>query len=139
MAEFDNIYMHGFVRAAAASPRVHLADPASNARETIELMRKADKAGAALVIFPELGLSGYTIDDLHLQSTLLSAVLDAIARVKDASKSLAPVVVVGAPIQVGPSEVSVRPKTSRFSTASRAAVRSAYMLTKESRWERFWW
>ncbi|HOZ29249.1 MAG TPA: NAD(+) synthase, partial [Hyphomonadaceae bacterium] len=103
MAEFDNIYMHGFVRAAAASPRVHLADPASNARETIELMRKADKAGAALVIFPELGLSGYTIDDLHLQSTLLSAVLDAIARVKDASKSLAPVVVVGAPIQVGPS------------------------------------
>jgi len=103
MAEFDNIYMHGFVRAAAASPRVHLADPASNARETIELMRKADKAGAALVIFPELGLSGYTIDDLHLQSTLLSAVLDAITRVKDASKSLAPVVVVGAPIQVGPS------------------------------------
>ena len=90
MAEFDNIYMHGFVRAAAASPRVYLADPASNARETIDLMRKADKAGAALVIFPELGLSGYTIDDLHLQSTLLSAVLDAIAKVKEASRSLAP-------------------------------------------------
>lgn len=90
MAEFDNLYAHGFVRVAAASPRVHLADPASNARETIDLMRKADKAGAAVCIFPELGLSGYTIDDLHMQSTLLAAVREAIARVKHASKSLAP-------------------------------------------------
>jgi NAD+ synthase (glutamine-hydrolysing) len=103
MAEFDNLYAHGFVRVAAASPRVHLADPAGNARETIDLMRKADKAGAAVCIFPELGLSGYTIDDLHMQSTLLAAVRDAIAKVKHASKSLAPVVVVGAPIQVGPA------------------------------------
>ena len=103
MAEFNNLYAHGFVRVAAASPRVHLADPAANARETIELMRKADKAGAAVVVFPELGLSGYTIDDLHMQASLLSAVLDAIAKVKDASRSLAPVIVIGAPIQVGPS------------------------------------
>ena len=79
MAEFNNLYAHGFVRVAAASPRVHLADPASNARETIELMRKADKAGASVCVFPELGLSGYTIDDLHLQSTLLAAGLEAIA------------------------------------------------------------
>jgi NAD+ synthase (glutamine-hydrolysing) len=103
MAEFNNLYAHGFVRVAAASPRVHLADPVSNARETIELARKADKAGAAVCVFPELGLSGYTLDDLHLQSTLLSAVLDAIAKVKEASRSLSPVIVVGAPIQAGPS------------------------------------
>ena len=99
MSEFNNLYAHGFVRVAAASPRVHLADPASNARETIELMRKADKAGASLCVFPELGLSGYTLDDLHMQAALLNAVREAIARVKDASKSLAPVVIVGAPIQ----------------------------------------
>lgn len=103
MVEFNNLYAHGFVRVAAASPRVHLADPASNARETIDLMRKADKAGAALVVFPELGMSGYTLDDLHLQSTLLTAVREAIAKVKEASKSLSPVVVIGAPIQVGPA------------------------------------
>ena len=103
MVEFNNLYAHGFVRVAAASPRVHLADPAGNARETIDLMRKADKAGAALVVFPELGLSGYTLDDLHLQATLLSAVHEAIVKVRDASKSLAPVVVVGAPIRVGPA------------------------------------
>ena len=103
MVEFNNLYAHGFVRVAAASPRVHLADPAGNARETIDLMRKADKAGAALVVFPELGLSGYTLDDLHLQATLLSAVHEAIVKVRDASKSLAPMVVVGAPIRVGPA------------------------------------
>ena len=103
MAEFNNLYAHGFIRAAAASPRVHLADPTSNARETIELMRRADKAGAAVCVFPELGLSGYTLDDLHLQSALLAAVRDAIGKVKAASKSLAPVVMVGAPILVGGS------------------------------------
>jgi len=101
MAQFNNLYAHGFIRAAACSPVVQLADPASNARETIELMRKADKAGAALCVFPELGLSGYTLDDLHLQSALLSAVRDAIGRVKAASKSLAPVILVGAPILIG--------------------------------------
>ncbi len=101
MAEFNNLYAHGFVRVAACSPRVSLADPAANARETIELMRKADKAGASLAVFPELGLSGYTLDDLHMQSALLSAVREAIARVKEASRSLAPVILVGAPILVG--------------------------------------
>src|SRR6185503_9625894 len=101
MAQFNNLYAHGFIRAAACSPVVHLADPAANARETIELMRKADKAGAALAVFPELGLSGYTLDDLHLQSTLLDAVREAIGKVKAASKSLAPVILVGAPIMVG--------------------------------------
>ena len=101
-AAFNNLYAHGFVRVAAASPRVHLADPAANARETIELARKADKTGAALVVFPELGISGYTLDDLHMQASLLTAVREAIARVKEASRSLAPVIVVGAPIEVGP-------------------------------------
>ncbi|OYX47035.1 MAG: NAD(+) synthase [Alphaproteobacteria bacterium 32-64-14] len=101
-AAFNNLYAHGFVRVAAASPRVHLADPAANAHETIELARKADKTGAALVVFPELGISGYTLDDLHMQASLLTAVREAITRVKEASRSLAPVIVVGAPLEVGP-------------------------------------
>jgi NAD+ synthase (glutamine-hydrolysing) len=100
MPEFDNLYAHGMARLAAASPRVHLADPAANARETIELMRKADQARAALLVCPELGVSGYTLDDLHMQSALLSAVREAIAKITAASATLSPVVVVGAPIQV---------------------------------------
>ncbi len=82
MAEFDNLYAHGFVRIAAASPRVHLADPASNARETIELMRKADKAGAALIVFPELGLSGYTLDDLHMYKVAFPLCASATPEIK---------------------------------------------------------
>jgi NAD+ synthase (glutamine-hydrolysing) len=100
MPEFDNLYAHGMARVAAASPRVHLADPASNARETIELMRKADAGHAALLVCPELGVSGYTLDDLHMQSALLSAVRDALAKITAASATLSPVVLVGAPIAV---------------------------------------
>ena len=64
MTEFRNLYAHGFARIAAASPRVYLADPIANARETIALMRRADADRAALLVCPELGLSGYTLDDL---------------------------------------------------------------------------
>jgi NAD+ synthase (glutamine-hydrolysing) len=103
MTEFRNLYAHGFARIAAASPRVYLADPAANARETIALMRRADADRAALLVCPELGLSGYTLDDLHLQSTLLAAVREAAAEVVQASVTLSPVVVVGAPLLVGSS------------------------------------
>ncbi|HVY87661.1 MAG TPA: NAD(+) synthase [Hyphomonadaceae bacterium] len=103
MAEFNNLYAHGFVRVAAASPRVQLADPAANARETIELARQADSKGAVLAVFPELGISGYTLDDLHMQSTLLTSVREAIGKIREASKSLTPVILVGAPIRVGAS------------------------------------
>lgn len=102
-AVFNNLYAHGFVRLAAASPRVHLANPAANALETIALARRADRAGAALIVFPELGLSGYTLDDLHMQASLLGAVREAVAQVKEASNSLAPVIILGAPLQVGSS------------------------------------
>jgi NAD+ synthase (glutamine-hydrolysing) len=97
---FDNLYAHGFVRVAAASPRVHLADPAANARETIALMRQADERGCGLLVFPELGLSGYSLDDLHLQASLLEAVSEALGKVVEASRTLAPLVFVGAPLAV---------------------------------------
>jgi NAD+ synthase (glutamine-hydrolysing) len=103
MTEFRNLYAHGFARIAAASPRVYLADPAANARETIALMRRADADRAALLVCPELGLSGYTLDDLHMQSALLGAVREAAAEVVKASAALSPVVVVGAPLMVGSS------------------------------------
>jgi NAD+ synthase (glutamine-hydrolysing) len=103
MTEFRNLYAHGFARIAAASPRVYLADPAANARETIALMRRADADRAALLVCPELGLSGYTLDDLHMQSALLGAVREAAAEVVKASTTLSPVVVVGAPLLVGSS------------------------------------
>ena len=75
---FQSPYRHGFVRVAVAAPRLHLAQPAANAEETVRLARIADDRGAALVVFPELGLSGYSVDDLFHQQGLLGAVREAV-------------------------------------------------------------
>jgi NAD+ synthase (glutamine-hydrolysing) len=99
VASFDSLYRHGFARIAAAVPRVRIADPSFNAQRTIALVRRADAAGAALIAFPELGLSAYTAEDLFHQDTLLDAVLEAIEQVRIASAELQPVIVVGAPLR----------------------------------------
>ena len=96
---FDSLYSHGFVRVAAAVPRAQIADPLQAAERTLSLARRASDSGSALVIFPELGLSGYSIDDLFHQHALLDAVVDAMERVVAESAELSPVIVVGAPLR----------------------------------------
>jgi NAD+ synthase (glutamine-hydrolysing) len=97
---FFNLYRHHFARVAVAVPEVRVADPAFNAAETIRLARQAGDRHAALVVFPELGLSAYSCEDLFHQQALLDASLDALAHVVAASRNLAPVVVVGLPLRV---------------------------------------
>ena len=96
---FHCLYSHEFARVAAAVPRVEPADPAFNVAETIKLARQADEAMAGLVAFPELGISAYAIDDLLQQDALLDAVERAIGELLAASRSLLPVIVVGAPLR----------------------------------------
>jgi NAD+ synthase (glutamine-hydrolysing) len=96
---FASLYSHGFVRVAAAVPHVRIGDPAFNAEHTLGLARQASDEHAALVIFPELGLSGYSIDDLLHQGALLDAVVSALQSVVAASESLEPILVVGAPLR----------------------------------------
>ncbi|HEV2364392.1 MAG TPA: NAD(+) synthase [Caulobacteraceae bacterium] len=96
---FHSLYTHGFVRLAAATPAVRPADPAFNAAAALELAKRADKARAVLVAFPELGLSAYAIDDLLLQDALLDAVETAIGELVQASRRLYPALVVGAPVR----------------------------------------
>jgi NAD+ synthase (glutamine-hydrolysing) len=95
---FPSLYSHGFVRIAAAVPHVRVAEPAFNAERTIALARRADADGAALVAFPELGISTYAIDDLLHQQALLGAVHDALAEIVSASSELRPMIIVGAPL-----------------------------------------
>ena len=85
---FHSLYSHGFVRVAAAVPNVRIADPVFNAQQTLELARGASDENAALVLFPELGLSGYAIDDLHHQQAITDAVLEAIATRLDWSATM---------------------------------------------------
>lgn len=97
---FFNLHRHGFVRTAVATPPVVLADPMTNAGAVIEMAREADAQGASLVLFPELGISAYSIDDLLQQSALQRAVHDALAAIAEASRSFGCVVFVGAPLSV---------------------------------------
>jgi NAD+ synthase (glutamine-hydrolysing) len=96
---FHSIYAHGMLRVAACTPRVAVADVAHNLRATLELAGAASAAGAALAVFPELGLSAYAIDDLLHQDALLAAVEHALDDLVSASGALAPVLVVGAPLR----------------------------------------
>lgn len=98
-ATFGSLYRHGFVRVAACAPVVAPADPAANAEAILALARQADAASAALLLTPELSLSGYAIDDLLQQDALLDAVEDAIARLRAESAKLMAVLVVGAPLR----------------------------------------
>jgi NAD+ synthase (glutamine-hydrolysing) len=98
---FNNLYAQGFVRVAACAPIVAPAHPDANADAILKFWREADAEKAALLLTPELSLSGYAIDDLFLQSTLLDAVEAAIARLKAESEKLRPVLVIGAPLRLG--------------------------------------
>ena len=99
--DFNSCYAHGFARVAACTIPMALADPASNATTVLDEVRACHDEGVAVAVFPELCLSGYSIDDLFLQDSLLEAVQEAIATIVAASTELRPVIVVGAPLSHG--------------------------------------
>lgn len=96
---FRSIYSHGFVRVAACATRTAIANPASNAKAVLAALRTCHDRGVALALFPELGLSGYAIDDLLLQDTLLDATETAVETLRSASEALLPLILVGAPLR----------------------------------------
>lgn len=69
---------HGFIKVAAATPRVQVADPVHNAAEIAQLARRPNRRVVRLMVCPELSLTGYTCGDLFLQRTLLQGALDAL-------------------------------------------------------------
>ncbi|GAB2647032.1 NAD(+) synthase [Nocardia goodfellowii] len=96
---FESLYRHGFARVAVAVPRMRVADPAYNVEQTLELARRAATEGAVLTVFPELGLSSYTADDLFHQDALDDAVELALERLVRESTRIDTVLVVGAPVR----------------------------------------
>ncbi|MFV0429096.1 MAG: NAD(+) synthase [Arachnia sp.] len=99
--DFRNAYAQGFARIAACTVPVADFDPAANAARIADLARQCDVRGTAVALFPELSVSGYAIDDLLLQDSLLDAVDDAVTSLIDVSRSLRPMLVVGAPVRLG--------------------------------------
>jgi NAD+ synthase (glutamine-hydrolysing) len=96
--DFFNLYRHGFVRVALATPIVRVGDPAFNREATLALMREAARRRAAVVVFPELGLSAYTCEDLFHQQALLGATADALAWLLRRSRDLPVAAFVGLPV-----------------------------------------
>src|SRR5690242_14402941 len=94
--DFRSIYRHGYARVAACTIRSSIADPAANARSVAAAARRCGAEGAVLAVFPELALSGYSIEDLLLQDALLDGVERGVADLLAATRTLLPVVVVGA-------------------------------------------
>ncbi|MFS3130584.1 NAD(+) synthase [Nocardioides sp. Bht2] len=99
--DFYSAYAHGFARVAACTIPVTIADPDACASAVLAEAVACHEQGVALAVFPELSLSGYSIDDLFLQDTLLEGVEAAIARLVEASRELRTVLVVGAPLVQG--------------------------------------
>ncbi len=97
--DFFNIYDQGFARVAACTIPVALAQPQRNAETVVARARAVADDGAMLAVFPELCLTGYSIDDLLLQETLVDATGQAIAWLVDQSAHLNCVIVVGAPVR----------------------------------------
>src|SRR6185436_11670254 len=97
---FFNLYRHGFARVALATPLVRIGDPMANAQATLALMRDAAKRKAIVAVFPELGLSAYSCEDLFHQQALLRASEEALAWLLARSKSLPIAAFVGLPVVV---------------------------------------
>jgi NAD+ synthase (glutamine-hydrolysing) len=99
--DFYSAYRHGYVRVAACTHHTTLADPAANADSVLRSARECHDDAVGLAVFPELTLSGYSLEDIVLQDTLLNAVQDAVATLVAGSADLLPVLVVGAPLRHG--------------------------------------
>ncbi|MBW0011632.1 NAD(+) synthase [Mycobacterium sp.] len=97
--DFYNAYEQGFVRVAACTHHTTIGDPAANAESVLGLARECSDDGVGVAVFPELTLSGYSIEDILLQDVLLDQVENAIADIVAASSNLLPVLVVGAPLR----------------------------------------
>jgi NAD+ synthase (glutamine-hydrolysing) len=98
---FWSPYGHEFVRVASCVPGVEVGDAAFNVAQTLDLARRGHERKIALMIFPELGISAYAIDDLLFQDALLDRVETGIVEIAEASRGLFPVLVVGAPLRCG--------------------------------------
>ena len=90
----------GFVKIATAIPSVRVADCRHNADRIAEMMELAAKRGAAIVLFPEMSITGYTCGDLFAQSVLLDAAREALGTIVSQSKHTDTVAVVGLPLEV---------------------------------------
>jgi NAD+ synthase (glutamine-hydrolysing) len=97
---FRSIYEQGFARVAACTGPIRVGDPRAGAEAALQQARECSEEGIAVALFPELNLTGYSLEDLLLQDALLDAAEGALHRVVEGSADLLPLLVVGAPLRL---------------------------------------
>ena len=100
MKDYFNLYRHGFARVAVATPIVRVGDPRHNGEATLELIARSAEEKTTLVVFPELGLTAYTCDDLFHQQALIDAAEHALSRLLERTGKLPVAALVGLPVAV---------------------------------------
>lgn len=90
----------GFIKVAAATPKIKVADPAYNTEEILKIIDEIEKNGASILVFSELTISGYTCGDLFLQQPLLTECKNQLLRIVKATENKSMLVVVGCPIVI---------------------------------------
>lgn len=90
----------GFIKVAAATPKIKVADPAYNTEEILKIIDETEKNGASILVFSELTISGYTCGDLFLQQSLLTECKNQLLRIVKATENKSMLVVVGCPIVI---------------------------------------
>ncbi len=96
--DFFNLYAHGFARVAACTAPITLTQPRANAEAALAQAQQAAAAGACVAVFPELNLTGYSIEDLVLQDTVLAATVEALDWLVPQTSDLDCIMIVGAPL-----------------------------------------
>ncbi len=130
--------MRGFARVAAAVPIVGVADFENNVLNTLDLWRRAHAEGCSVVVFPELGLCGYTVRDLFRDGHLRESVLAALDRLLREGHALRPLAIVGMPLRVGNGlyNVAVAIQGDRILGVVPKTYLPNYREFEESRWFR---
>jgi len=100
VSDFLDVRRHGFARVAVCVPEVRVADPVFNLEAHLRLLEHVHARGAHYAACPELGLSAYTCGDLFFQDTLLRGVVEALARLAEATASWNLAFSVGLPLAV---------------------------------------
>lgn len=91
---------YGFIKVAAATPRLRVADCIFNTSEILDTINKAKKSGVKAIVFPETCITGYTANDLFLQRLLIDGVTDSIERIKRELAESDIITIIGAPIEI---------------------------------------
>ena len=91
---------HGFVKTCAITPKIRVADTLYNGQIIMDSMEEASKAGAKLVVFPELCITGYTCGDLFWQNKLITSAKEELIKIAEKSRELDGIFFVGLPYDI---------------------------------------